>query len=371
VFKGWSSIQRTLLCVGILLLNIPTLSRTKQDTIRGGSVDADNPRIQYVGRFDFTNPKKVAFDWPGIQITTKFEGTSCFLRLEDHGNEYAVIVDHHLPRILTTDSTTTIYLLASGLVDSLPHTVSIQKRTESFIGRGVFLGFILDRGKTLLVPNPRPDRRIEFIGNSITSGYGVEGETATVHFTPQTENACMSYAAMTARALSADYSLVSFSGRGVVRNYGDSNSVSVAPMPALYGRVCYSDTIHQWDFSRWIPQVVVLNLGTNDYSTQPYPPKEVFQNAYRHLIDRVRRQYPGVAIFCISGPMIGEPCTGYIQELVLQEQRKKREKDVFFIGINPETLTNADWGSDHHPNIMGSEKMCTIIVSAIKLWMNW
>jgi hypothetical protein len=58
-----------------------------------GVVDADHPSIQYVGRFDRTDPKAPAFDWPGVTIAAAFEGTSCSLRLRDSGNFYSVSID--------------------------------------------------------------------------------------------------------------------------------------------------------------------------------------------------------------------------------------------------------------------------------------
>ncbi len=342
---------------------------TKEE-ISSGIIDADNPYIQYIGRFDFSNPKKVTYDWPGVHICAKFEGTSCSLRLNDHKNEYAIIIDEHAPRILTTD-TASIYRVASGLADSVPHSITIMKRTESFIGKGEFEGFILDKSKQLLPPDKRPERRIEFIGNSITCGYGVEGDSATCHFSPETENASMSYAAMVSRALNADYSLVAYSGRGVVRNYGDVNKTSRDPMPSLYDRICFNDSTSKWNFSRWVPQAVVINLGTNDFSTKPYPDKDVFQNAYEELINRIRRIYPGVDIFCICGPMIGEPCMSYIKEVVVNDQKQKRDKDVFFIPIDRSIMTAEDWGCDWHPNVLGMMKMTNAIVPVIKTRMNW
>ncbi len=345
---------------------------TKHEPEITGIIDSDDPNIQYAGRFDFSNPKKVAFDWAGVSVKARFEGTSCSVRLADHKNEYAVIIDDHAPRLLTTDTITTLYTVASELSDSLPHTVMIQKRTEPLVGKGEFMGFVLDKGRKLLPPDKRPDRRIEFIGNSITSGFGVEGDSPDCHFSPQTENACMSYAGLTARSLNAEYFLISYSGRGVVRNYGDSNKTSPNPMPALYDRTCFFDSTLKWNFSRWIPQAVVINLGTNDFSTQPYPDSVVFQSAYTRLIDRVRSLYPGVTIFCLSGPMIGEPCTGYVKKVVEEEKKMMgRYQDVFFIEINRSVMTDADWGCDRHPNVLGMEKMAEIIIPAIRLRMNW
>ena len=334
-------------------------------------IDADDPFIQYIGRFDFTNPKKVVYDWAGVYIIAKFEGTSCSIRLEDHKNEYAIIVDDYAPRLLKTNKDT-VYEVATGLKESVPHTIMIQKRTEPLVGIGIFSGFILDKGKKLLSPPKRPERRIEFIGNSITSGYGVEGKNHDCHFSVETENACMSYAAITSRALNADYSLVSYSGRGVVRNYGDKNKTSINPMPSLYDRTCFFDSTKHWKFNEWIPQVVVINLGTNDFSTKPFPDKRVFQSAYNKLINRVCTLYPMVTIFCICGPMIEEPCLSEIKEVVEQQQMVEgRDKDVFFIEIKRSIMNDSDWGCDWHPNIKGSVKSANIIVPYIKLVMNW
>ena len=355
----------------ILLLGLSACSSvTTKEEISSGVIDADNPNIQYVGRFDFSNPKKVKFDWPGVYISANFEGTTCAVRLNDHKNEYAVVIDQSAPKLLTTD-TSSIYQVASGLTDSIPHTIKIVKRTEAFVGVGEFDGLILDKGKKLLPPNKKSGRRIEFIGNSITCAYGVEGDSANCHFSPQTENANMSYAAIVSRALNADYSLVAYSGRGVVRNYGDVNKTSKDPMPALYDRICFNDSNSKWNFSKWIPQAVVINLGTNDFSTKPFPDKDVFQNAYFQLINRVRGLYPGVMIFCICGPMIGEPCMSYVKEVVTNEQKNKRVKDVFFIPIDRSVMEQGDWGCDWHPSITGMMKMTDAIIPVIRTRMNW
>ncbi len=341
---------------------------TRPESVPTGIIDADDPAIRYSGRFDFSNPKNVVFDWPGVSITASFKGSSVAVRLKDRTNEYAVIIDNHAPRILTPDSSG-ISRIATGLTDSLIHTITIRKRTESLVGKGEFMGFIVDRGRILLPLPPPSERRIEFIGNSITSGYGDEGDS-TGHFDPKTENATMAYAAITARALQADYHLVSYSGRGMVRNYGDSSMVSREPMPALYERICFADSVKKWDFSSWIPQAVVINLGTNDFSTRPHPDSTTFTGAYIRFVNRVRALYPGVTIFCVCGPMIAEPCTGYVRAVV-ESLTKKRDNDIFYVEIKPSELGPADWGADHHPNITGMSIMAGRLAPVIRLYMNW
>jgi lysophospholipase L1-like esterase len=332
--------------------------------------DADDPNIIYVGRVNNENPKNVIYDWPGVHISAKFNGSSCFLRLKDHGNLYSIIVDNNAPVTLKTGNDT-VYNIYSGLPDSIPHSVTIHKRTEAFLGKGEFRGFFLEKGRRLLKPDPGLDRRIEFIGNSITCGYGVEGPGPECHFTPETENAYMSYASITAREMGAEYSLIAYSGKGVVRNYGDKDSVSKETMPDLYDRICYGDSVDKWNFNSWKPQVVVINLGTNDYSTKPFPDKLVFKSGYKKLINRVRALYPGVLIFCICGPMIEEPCFSYINEVVTEEGTNKNQPDIFFVGIHRKIMSDSDWGCDSHPNMQGMRKMADLLIAEIRRRMNW
>jgi hypothetical protein len=161
---------------------------------------------------------------------------------------------------------------------------------------------------------------------------------------------------------------VAYSGRGVVRNYGDANKTSPEPIPSLYDRTCCNDAAIKWDFNKWVPQAVVINLGTNDFSTQPYPDKMVFQTAYSELITQVKTHYPGVKVFCLCGPMIGEPCMSYINEVVAG---LPDDGSVHFIKISQSLMTSADWGCDWHPNRSGQQKIADVIVPVIKSIMNW
>jgi len=344
-------------------------SNPSQPSESPGIINADDPNIQYIGRFDLTDSKKAVFDWPGVAIRARFEGRICSVRLKDGNNLYVVTIDGMESKTLQTD-TTTVYPIATDLADTV-HTILIQKRTEAFIGKGEFLGFILDEERGLVTPNPAPNRRIEFIGNSITCGYGVEGEKASSPFTPKTENATLSYAALIGHALNADYAMVAYSGKGVVRNYADPNKTSPDPMPSLYNRTCCADSTPVWDYASWIPQVVVINLGTNDFSTKPHPDKLVFQEAYTQLISRVQFQYPGVTIFCVCGPMIGEPCAGYIEEVVNQCQENNANRQVYYIAISTSLMTSSDRGSDWHPNVQGQKKIADVMLPIIQDTMHW
>jgi hypothetical protein len=367
--RTWAGTARSIVLAAILLSCGHGNGNPAAPSESTGRVDADHPFIRFIGRADRTHPKAAAFDWPGTGVSAAFEGTSCSVRLTGGGNYFSVSIDGATAVILQSDSAGMLGA-ASGLRDTV-HSVTVRKRTEAFVGRAVFEGFVLDRGKTLAAPAARPDRRIEVIGNSITCGYGVEGASASCRFSPETEDATKSYPDLIAAAVGAEVSLVAYSGRGVVRNYGDANKTSTDPMPSLIDRTCFSDAGIRWDFASWIPQAVFVNLGTNDYSTEPHPDKPVFQAAYVGLVTRVLGWYPGVKIFCLSGPMIGSPCLEIIREAVEGMRSDGHAEDVFFIEVPQRIMTSTDWGCDWHPNVRGQRKIADAILPEFRRVMNW
>ena len=130
-------------------------------------VTADDPRIQYTGRIDFSDPKRPRFDWPAVTIEANFTGTSLGLLLQDGQNSYNVYIngEHSL---LNTRLGQESYLVAEGLPEGA-HSLRMVKRTETFYGTPTFLGLTLDPGKDLAAPPERSTRRIEFIGDSNTA----------------------------------------------------------------------------------------------------------------------------------------------------------------------------------------------------------
>ena len=122
-------------------------------------------------------------------------------------------------------------------------------------------------------PTKNSDKLIEFVGDSITCGYGVDDLDANHHFSTTTEDATKTYAYKTAEKLGADYSLISFSGYGIISGYsGDGNQKPEQLVPTFYDKMGNSsgtylgDFVAQetpWDFSKRQPDVVVINLGTN------------------------------------------------------------------------------------------------------------
>ena len=163
------------------------------------------------------------------------------------------------------------------------------RRTEAFEGETTFRGFDFGSGGALLAPPPAPDRRLEVIGDSISAGYGVEGADQYCSFTAATENHEKTYEAVAANKVGADLVTVAWSGIGMLRDYSGDTSNN---MPARYDLTLPLSAGSSWDFSRYVPGAVVINLGTNDFAQGD--PGQAFVTAYagfvQHLRDKAQRR---------------------------------------------------------------------------------
>ncbi|MDG0795184.1 GDSL family lipase [Cohnella ginsengisoli] len=149
--------------------------------------------------------------------------------------------------------------------------VRVVKDTQAMSGDpGCLLQIRSVRCDGEFLPVAGKPRKIEFVGDSITSGEGAIGATCEQDWIPMWFSAIDNYAAMTAEALDAEYRILSQSGWGVVTGW-DNNPHS--SLPAYYEQVCGLLTgernrelgaLEANDFAAWQPDVVVVNLGTND-----------------------------------------------------------------------------------------------------------
>jgi len=117
--------------------------------------------------------------------------------------------------------------------------------------------------------------------------------------------------------------------------------------------------------------MVVINLGTNDFSTKPFPDKDVFKAGYTALINDVLKQYGQLPVFCVVGPMTDEPCYSYVKEMV-EDFRVKNIRNIYFVGIPTYLMDEEkDLGSDTHPNFMGQKKMAGHVLPVISSVLGW
>ncbi|WP_426669998.1 SGNH/GDSL hydrolase family protein [Mucilaginibacter sp. McL0603] len=260
---------------------------------------ANNTNIQYFGRIDFSDPLKPRFWSPGVYIKAKFKGTDCELVINDeilggdNHNYIEIAIDNNAPvRIKLTDKQN-IIKAAQGLADT-EHIITICKDTESGIGYLEFVGIKCD--KMLSLPS-KPKRKIEYIGDSITAGTGMdlsvipcdEGQWYDQH------NAYMSYGPVTSRALDAQWQLTAVAGIGLTHSCCNMDIL----MPDVLDKMYLRNNKMQWDFSRYQPDVVTICLGQNDGVVD----STLFCSAYVKFINTVRMHYPKADIICLTSPM--------------------------------------------------------------------
>ncbi len=339
----------------------------------GQHISPHHPDIRYSGRIDKSNKDTVRFDWPGISIGCRFSGKSIGIRINGgNENHFNLFIDGELVSVYRAPRDTTITI--HPLQRKKTHDLLLTKRTEADMGIARFMGFVLEDNGELFPLSETPNRRIEFIGNSITCGYGTEGNSKNERFRPDTENNYNSYAAILARAFSADAHFIAHSGKGLVRNYGDEKSVSDAhdTMTGRFNRTLDSDSAQTWDFGSWKPDCIIINLGTNDFSTPPHPDKFTFWRGYKELISKIRLAYGNIPVLCVAGPMIDEPCFSYVKEFTLYCRITEQDKQIYFAGL-PDNLLNEtdDLGSDWHPSYKGQLKIATQLLIPIATIMNW
>ena len=320
------------------------------------SIGADDPNIQYVGRFDMTNPAAPGFDWSLCTIRAKFQGTSCSVKLDGPGKYFDVFIDGaETSPIISTSGGLQTFVVASGLSDNV-HSISICRRAEATAGKNIFRGFVLDGGKTLVAPGPGPTRKIEFIGDSFTCGYGVE-TTFGEPFTNATENARLTYAGRMASHYNADCMITARSGHGMVRNYNNPTQTSLDPMPFYYPRTCGSVASNDYAFT-WQPDVVVVVLGINDFSTTPYPSEEQYVGGYSSFITTLRGHYPNAHILCTYWSGMNAIASNYIAAAVSASGDGK----VHFANVPFDIDFPDDYGADYHPNVTGQTKIADAFI---------
>ena len=160
-----------------LLLAASTLSASAIVTvpIKGTIISPSDPLIQYAGRISFANPERPAWTFPGIQIMATFEGTSLRMLAKPQSGYFMAQIDQAEPfKVAFRGERDSLVTLATALPEGR-HLVRLMYIIEGYEFFPEFWGFVLDKGRRL-VPGPAfPSRKIEFIGNSITCGYGNEG----------------------------------------------------------------------------------------------------------------------------------------------------------------------------------------------------
>ena len=181
--------------------------------------DAGPPAARFVARVDYTNPAQPKFAWSGSTVLARFTGSSIGVNLSGPTTYFDVSIDGTMltssPLVISTGKTA--YPLATGLAAG-PHELTVYRRNEPGIGATgdtAFLGLILDpAGGALLPPSQPPARRIEIVGDSVTTGFGDVSTGGQCPNQLAAQNYDVAYGPVAARTVGADLITIAWTGGG-------------------------------------------------------------------------------------------------------------------------------------------------------------
>ena len=302
------------------------------------------------------------YGWPGAYFEARFSGSAVDIHLSDYQSALAVLIDGQ--EVKRLDHPGAGVQEIRGLADG-EHTIRLIKINESYSDHATFGGFYIPAGETPL-PAPTRTRQIEFIGDSETLGLSnlsKRRQCEGSEIVDQTDTR-LSFAARTAAHFDADYQIVAMSSRGLLRNYAGLDAPN--NMQTYYERAFpyVADKVYQRPAS-WAPSVVVISLGTNDFSVglqdgEPWADMDAFRAAYIDsyvaFVGRLRALDPG-AYFVLTAK------DGYAKEVQavydrLQASGEARVAFVHFTGLSL-------MACNYHPDVGDHASMASAIIAAI------
>ncbi|MBO4822483.1 MAG: endoglucanase [Prevotella sp.] len=358
--------KKTWAVILTVLATFATLSTQAADV---KTFPANDNGITYTGRVAINADGSVSYDWTGVYFQTDFTGGYFAIEASEAGTSWHnLFIDGKWVRKLQITGNNPQRIVLAEKLGKGVHRLRLQKCTEGQYGCTTIHQVVTAKGATLQAVESK-QRMIEVYGDSYTCGYGTESSKANDPFRLETENCDKAYGCIIARYFDADYALTAHSGQGMVRNWADGKQISDINMSTRYTRVFDDHGTQPYLFNRYQPQLVIINLGTNDFSPVAIPTDEQYTNAYLKMIETIKNKYQGVKIFCVTP----HSASRYLQaSLQLLKERVASIPDVHMANPLTDMVTvEHDMGADWHPNYQGQRKIAMSLIPQISAIMGW
>lgn len=276
----------------------------------------DGEGLRYTGRIGMENPAAPFFIYPCSSVALRLRGRTLRVALTNHHayqeNRLGVIVNGVQSAVLLSEGEQIIDL--SGKLSEGVNEVLLFKRQDACHAYHLY-GFIVDAGAELLELPPRPARRMEVYGDSVSAGEVSEAEFACAQPDPEGHNgrysnSYLSYAWQAARRMNAELHDNAIGGIALLDNTGYFHAPDYIGMESAWDKVNFSPVYGAatpWDFTRWTPHVVVVAIGQNDHHPVNIMAEDYdsdasvrWRRAYCRFLRLLREKYPKAYIVCTT-----------------------------------------------------------------------
>ena len=354
-------------------------------------ISPKNDNLVYLGRFNHQE-KESKCVYSGSSVFMQFESGNVAVKLKEYGiggdkntNFIMPILDGDTLGSIKLKPGTHVYELSNNLPDG-KHVIQLYKQTETTVGEVGFLGFVCDTDVEVF-PYEKQQRNILAIGDSWTAAYGnavahkapPEGQPNT-GFHSRNQNHYESWPSIVSRDLKANLECIAISGRGMYRNSWNSTENTI---PKVFDYYNPDKKLLKIDRSNFIPDVVIIHLGTNDFiaewlgETASPLDSTNFVSTYISFVSKIRSDYPEAKIICLVGNSNNDLWPEELTQLtrfrnyittVVDEKNLIGDKNVTFFELSPQI---GPYGEEWHPTIRTHHQMADEIIPYLKQLMSW
>lgn len=310
----------------------------------------------------------VCLDWTNAYVEIRFLGQSLSVSLScaesesDYTAYVRAFIDGAEDQTFTVGAIKTYQTPES--LDYGEHTVRLVRLTEAhnaslLIQDATVRSGDNAKGAAFLEAEPAPVRKIEFIGDSITAGFGNTGTSG--RYVSAEQDGLKTYAALLAEHFDAEGHFVAISGRGVYVNNGGSKDGTLSEV------FTYASPVTQrvWDTQQWQPDLVVINAGTNDVTGGASSAQ--LKEAAVTLLQQVHAAYPKAKILWTYG-MMRQNLSQSLSDAV-ETFRQESGADVRFALMQP--ASGQELGAVGHPNEAAHRRFADALIPEITALTGW
>lgn len=313
----------------------------------------DDTNIKYFGRWVFTNSSQYASYWGGAYIKVNFSGTTAKIKLgygSGYGASFYAKIDDGSWLSYSNVTAGTLNLTPIPLANGI-HSLSVaQGQDYNYVFE--FQGLIFDSGATTSVPVVASNL-IEFIGDSITTGYT----------DPQAN--VSDYAWICSQNLNCEHTQIAYPGVDLVSGYPVSAPATGQDMQYFKEQSFAYANSPVWNFPGYPARAVVINLGQNDGGANSVPGLQ-FQNDYVSFMSNIRTNYPGADIFAMRD------FNGFLASNIkaaVNARNSAGDLKVHYIDTTG-WLTSTDYNDGVHPSVSGHIKAANLLQPILAPYVN-